>query len=78
MKEEDISKTSFRTHEGHYEFLVIPFVLCNTTSTFQSIMNKLLKHYLRKFILVLFDDFLIYNRTWDRHLLHVKKFPHLL
>jgi len=40
MKEEYIPKTAFHTHEGHYEFLVIPFVLCNAHSTFQSLMNN--------------------------------------
>jgi hypothetical protein len=39
MKEEDIPKTTFRTHEGHYEFLVIPFVHCNASLNFQSLMN---------------------------------------
>ena len=39
MKEADIPKTTFRTHEGHYEFLVMPFGLRNAPSTFQSLMN---------------------------------------
>lgn len=43
MKEEDIPKIVFRTHEGHYEFLVIPYGLCNSPSTFQSLMNKIIK-----------------------------------
>jgi hypothetical protein len=77
MKEEDM-KTAFRTHEGHYEFLVMPFVPCNAPSTFQSLMNKLLIPYLRRFVFVFFYDIVIYNHTWDRHLLHVDKFLPLL
>jgi hypothetical protein len=78
MKETYIPNTAIRTHKGNYEFLVMPFGLCNTPSTFQSLMNKLMKHYIHKFVLVFFDDILIYKRTWDSHLLHVDKVLHLL
>jgi len=68
IKEEDILKTSFHTHYGHYEFVVFPFSLTNSPTTFMSLMHGNFQPYLDKFVLIFIDDILIYSKNHEEHI----------
>lgn len=72
MHLDDVEKTAFQTHQGHYDYLVMPIGLTNAPSTLQSLMNSVLQEYLRKFLLVFFDDILIYSKTMEEHLNYIR------
>jgi hypothetical protein len=67
IKEEDISKTTFRIRYGHYEFTVVPFRLSNAPVVFMCPMNGVFKEYLDKFVIVFLDDILIYFNSEEEH-----------
>jgi hypothetical protein len=73
LDKDAIPKTAFRTRYGLFEFTVLPFGLSNAPSTFMALMNDVFHTHLDSFVIIYLDDTLIYSRTIEDHLLHLRK-----
>ncbi|GJZ98488.1 putative nucleotidyltransferase, ribonuclease H [Tanacetum coccineum] len=71
VHKDDIPKTAFRTHYGHFKFTVISFGLTNAPAVFMDLINRVCRPYLDKFVIVFIDDILIYSKTQEEHGVHL-------
>ncbi|GBG83799.1 hypothetical protein CBR_g37599 [Chara braunii] len=72
IRKEDRYKTTFKTWYGHFEWLVMPFGLTNTPATFEAAMTTEFRHMLDRFVLIYLDDILVYSRSLDKHVEHLR------
>ncbi|GBG84956.1 hypothetical protein CBR_g39419 [Chara braunii] len=72
IRKEDRYKTAFKTRYGHFEWLVMLFGLTKAPTTFQAAMTTEFRHMLDRFVLIYLDDILVYSRSLNEHVEHLR------
>eukprot|EP00253_Pinus_taeda_P017619 PITA_17619 len=73
IAEHDVWKTTFKTKQGLFKWMVMPFRLCNAPTTFMRVMKNVFQPFINEFVLVCLDDILAFSKNWFEHMSHVKK-----